>query len=84
MPMQTVQVRLTPDQIESIDQKVKNGCYQSRSEAIRDYIRKAEFFEVLAQFRKLTQEAGLKEEDVWQDDEEIRKELFQKLIVKTS
>jgi len=45
--METVQVRLGKDQLKAIDRQVKAGKYQSRSEAIRDYIRKAEFFEAL-------------------------------------
>jgi len=40
MRMQTIQIRLAPTQLKTIDQKVKEGRYQSRSEAIRDYIRK--------------------------------------------
>lgn len=79
MAMQTVQIRLSPDQLKEIDQKVKSGLYQSRSEAIRDYIRKAEFFEGLAQFRKLAAEACLDESEIWEDNESIRKDLYKKL-----
>ncbi|OGF57346.1 MAG: hypothetical protein A2Z21_02360 [Candidatus Fraserbacteria bacterium RBG_16_55_9] len=78
--MKTVQIRLTPEQLESIDGKVDEGLFQSRSEAIRDYIRKAEFFEALAQFRALAAKAGLTEEEVWKDDEAIRKALYRKLF----
>jgi Arc/MetJ-type ribon-helix-helix transcriptional regulator len=84
MSMKTVQIRLTPDQLNIIDQKVKAGTYQSRSEAIRDYIRKAEFFEALAQFRRIAGKAGLTEEDIWQDDEQSRKALYEKLFAKSS
>ena len=80
MPMKTVQIRLTPEQLEEIDRKVKQGIYRSRSEAIRDYIRKAEFFEALIQFRKLLSRAGLKEEEIWDDPEKIRKALYEKLF----
>jgi len=80
MPMKTVQIRLTPEQLEEIDRKVKQGIYRSRSEAIRDYIRKAEFFEALIQFRKLLFRAGLKEEEIWDDPEKIRKALYEKLF----
>lgn len=82
MPMKTVQIRVTPEQLERIDQKVKEGHFQSRSEAIRDYIRKAEFFEALTHFWKLAAKAGLNEEEIWEDDESIRKELFKKLFAK--
>jgi len=78
--MKTVQVRLTKEQLESIDRKVKEGRFQSRSEAIRDYIRKAEFFEALLEFRRLAAQAGLTEEEIWQDDESVRKALYEKLF----
>jgi Arc/MetJ-type ribon-helix-helix transcriptional regulator len=64
MRMKTVQIRLAPAQLESIDQQVKAGRYQSRSDAIRDYIRKAEFFEGLAEFRTLVQASGLTEAEL--------------------
>lgn len=54
MPMQTVQVRLTEEQLKLIDEKVKRGEYPSRSEAIRDYIRKAEFLELFSRFVEVT------------------------------
>lgn len=82
--MQTVQIRLSPDQVRSIDQKIKKGIYQSRSEAIRDYIRRIEFFDAVEQFRKLTAEAGLTEEDILQGDEGERKKLFKKLFATAS
>jgi len=84
MRMKTVQIRLAPAQLESIDQKVKAGRYQSRSDAIRDYIRKAEFFEGLAEFRKLVQAAGLTEEELEHEGEAIRKKLYGKLFAKSS
>ncbi|RKX92536.1 MAG: transcriptional regulator, partial [Spirochaetes bacterium] len=36
--METVQVRLTKSQIESIDRLVKKGIYSSRGEAVRDAV----------------------------------------------
>lgn len=54
MPMQTVQVRLTEEQLKLIDEKVRRGEYPSRSEAIRDYVRKAEFLELFSQFIEVT------------------------------
>ncbi|MBI1730465.1 ribbon-helix-helix protein, CopG family [Candidatus Acetothermia bacterium] len=84
MSMQTVQVRLTAEQLKSIDEKVKAGVYQSRSEAIRDYIRKADFFESLNQFRKIASEAGLSEEEIWKDDKTSRKALYKKMFKKTA
>ena len=82
--MQTVQIRLSPEQVISIDQKIKKGIYQSRSEAIRDYIRRIEFFDAVDQFRKLTAEAGLTEEEILREDEQGRKKLFRKLFASPS
>ncbi|MCS6903224.1 MAG: ribbon-helix-helix domain-containing protein [Candidatus Bipolaricaulota bacterium] len=54
MPMQTVQVRLTKEQLKLIDERVKRGEYPNRSEAIRDYVRKAEFLELFSRFWEIT------------------------------
>lgn len=78
--METVQVRLSKDQLKAIDRQVKAGKYQSRSEAIRDYIRKAEFFETLVQFRALVTQAGLKGEEFWKDPEALRKALYREIF----
>jgi Arc/MetJ-type ribon-helix-helix transcriptional regulator len=40
MVMSTVQIRLTPRQIKSIDSFVRKGTYPNRSEAVRDAVRK--------------------------------------------
>jgi len=38
--METVQIRLTEDLIKMVDRLVKRGIYSSRSEAVRDAVRK--------------------------------------------
>lgn len=38
--METLQIRLSENQIEKIDILIKKGVYPSRSEAIRDAVRK--------------------------------------------
>jgi hypothetical protein len=40
MTMDTVQIRLTERQVTQIDKLVKKGLYPSRSEAVRDAVRK--------------------------------------------
>ncbi len=40
MRMQTLQIRLTKELIEKIDEVVTEGIYPSRSEAVRDAVRK--------------------------------------------
>ena len=82
--MKTIQIRVSPDQLKGIDRKIKQGKYQSRSEAVRDYIRKAEFFEALTQFRALFEETGLTEAEFLRDDRSVRKIIAEKLLAKTS
>lgn len=40
MTMETLQIRLTPNQIKHIDGMIKKGMYPSRSEAVRDATRR--------------------------------------------
>jgi len=40
MVMDTIQVRLTSSQVEMIDRWVKQGIYSSRSDAVRDSVRR--------------------------------------------
>jgi len=40
MAMETVQIRLTEDLIRMVDRLVERGIYSSRSEAVRDAVRK--------------------------------------------
>lgn len=74
MPMQTVQVRLTEEQLRLIDEKVKRGEYPSRSEAIRDYIRKAELLELLSRFFEVTGQKPFTMEEL----EQTRAKVWQK------
>lgn len=50
MALRSVQIRLTAQQVEMIDSKVKAGDYPSRSEAVRDFVRRAKFFDRICQF----------------------------------
>jgi len=40
MVMETIQIRLTEKQIKGLDNMVRKGIYPSRSEAVRDAVRK--------------------------------------------
>lgn len=40
MVMDTIQIRLTSSQVEMIDEWVKRGVYSSRSDAVRDGVRR--------------------------------------------
>ncbi|MDD9953886.1 MAG: ribbon-helix-helix domain-containing protein [Candidatus Woesearchaeota archaeon] len=45
MVMETLQVRMTKQQVKQIDRMIENGVYSSRSEAIRDFARNRLFWE---------------------------------------
>lgn len=73
MAMKTVQIRLTEQQLADIDEKVKAGVYPNRSEAIRDYVRKAEFMELFNRFFEVTAGTSASEEDL----DRVRQELWE-------
>lgn len=50
--MQTVQVRLPRQQLKQIDNEVRQGRYQSRSEAIRSALDKLGLFAAVERFRE--------------------------------
>ena len=76
MPMETVQIRLTKEQLKIIDEKVKRGKYPSRSEAIRDYVRKAEFLELFNRFLDLTSTKPVTQEDLERIREKVWREEY--------
>ncbi|MFQ5853448.1 MAG: ribbon-helix-helix protein, CopG family [Candidatus Binatia bacterium] len=80
MAMQSVQVRLSNEQLAVIDRKVKEGRYPSRSEAIRDYLRKAQLWEVLERLLELGDIENQSEAEVKADLDRIRKKVYQKMI----
>ncbi|HEY5596430.1 MAG TPA: ribbon-helix-helix domain-containing protein [Candidatus Bipolaricaulota bacterium] len=74
MALKSVQVRLTEQQLKTIDQKVKKGDYPSRSEAIRDYVRRAELFELFNRFFAMMEEKPVSEQDL----ERVRQRVWDK------
>ena len=76
MPMETVQIRLTKEQLKIIDEKVKRGEYPSRSEAIRDYVRKAEFLELFNRFLDLTSKKPVTQKDLERIREKVWREEY--------
>lgn len=76
MAMQTVQVRLTNEQLKLIDEKVERGEYPSRSEAIRDYVRKAEFLELFSRFFAIAQKYPTTQKELEQVRTKVWEEEF--------
>ncbi|MEM2941658.1 MAG: ribbon-helix-helix domain-containing protein [Thermoproteota archaeon] len=80
MGMQAVQVRLSEEQLALIDRKVKAGKYPNRSEAIRDYLRKAQLWEALERIFELGDRSGQGDEEIQADLGRIREKVYQKMI----
>lgn len=80
MPMQSVQIRISDEQLKIIDRKVKEGRYPNRSEAIRDYLRKAQLWEALEKLLELGDREGKSEEEVALDLARIREKVYRKMI----
>jgi len=74
--MKTVQIRLTEQQLNMIDEQVKEGKYPSRSEVIRDYLRKAELFELFNRFFEITEGKPIKQEDLERIRAKVWREKF--------
>ncbi len=79
MQMTSVQVRLSEEQLRMIDRSVEAGKYPNRSEAIRDYLRKAQLWEVLERLLEMGDLEG-SEAEIKTDLERIRGEVYEKLI----
>jgi len=75
--MKTVQIRFAEEELRFIDQQVKEKKYPSRSEAVRDFVRKSRFFQALTDFRELVKKAGISEEELVDLDKSRRKDLFE-------
>jgi Arc/MetJ-type ribon-helix-helix transcriptional regulator len=80
MGMTSVQVRLSDEQLALIDRKVEEGRYPNRSEAIRDYLRKAQLWEVLERVLALGDVPDRGEKQLKADLARIRARVYGKTI----
>lgn len=74
--MKSVQVRFPEEELRRIDRYVERGEYPSRSEFIRDAVRKAEALHSIETMRRLVEDAGLTEQEIVEGGMEVREELF--------
>ena len=74
--MKSVQVRFSPEQLKRIDEFVEKGEYPSRSEFIRDAVRKAEMIRTLKDLRELMEDEEITLEDLIENGKETRKEIY--------
>jgi Arc/MetJ-type ribon-helix-helix transcriptional regulator len=80
--MTSVQVRLSEEQLRMIDRAVRAGKYPNRSEAIRDYLRKAQLWEVLERFLEFGTIEDQSDEEIKADLDRIRSGVYEKLIAR--
>ncbi|MEK9147740.1 MAG: ribbon-helix-helix domain-containing protein [Patescibacteria group bacterium] len=80
MQLNPIQIRLPKRQIITIDKKVKQKDYSSRSEAIRDYINKIETLETLRRFQELTFKENLNTKKLLTGLKNIRKQVYNETL----
>lgn len=78
--METVQIRFPKKELEKIDKYVEKGEYPSRSEFIRDAVRKTELIRTLREMREITEEEDIKLEELIENSTQKREKLFEKMF----
>ena len=77
--MDVIQIRLPEKEVSEIDRRVKKGEYPSRSEAIREMVRRAELFEAMSAFMGLVKEEGISSKEI---DKSVREEAYKEMFGK--
>lgn len=80
MSMETLQIRLSKAQLNAIDREVEEGTYPSRSEAIRDYLRKAQAWETFQKIVEMGHSMDLSENELQSQMDKVRKDVYEDLI----
>jgi len=75
--MDVIQIRLPEKEVAEIDRRVKKGEYPSRSEAIREMVRRAELFEAMTSFMGLVKEEGISSKEI---DKIVREEAYKEMF----
>ncbi len=78
--MVSVQVRFPPKELERIDDLVAKGEYHSRSEFIRDAVRKAEMILSMERMSRICDEEGITAEELIKSGKEIREQLYKEMF----
>ena len=78
--MKSVQVRFPPEELKRIDELVKKGEYPSRSEFIRDAVRKAEMIRTLKELRGLMEDEDMTVEDLIESGKETREKIYEEMF----
>ncbi len=76
--METVQVRLTEQQLRRLDQLVGSGVYASRGEAVRDAVRRLEVMASLLELQETAREKGITKKSLLEELNKVGDELYQR------
>ncbi|MGA1820373.1 MAG: ribbon-helix-helix domain-containing protein [Thermoplasmatota archaeon] len=78
--MVSVQIRFPADELRRIDSYVEKGEYSSRSDFIRDAVRKMEMIRALESMRRVLNEKNVTFEDLLEGGDEIRAILLKEMF----
>jgi Arc/MetJ-type ribon-helix-helix transcriptional regulator len=78
--MVSVQIRFPGEELRRIDGYVESGEYHSRSEFIRDAVRKTETIRAINMLRRIINEKGISEEELLKGGAEVREQLFREMF----
>lgn len=78
--MVSVQIRFPEEELKRIDNHVTKGEYPSRSEYIRDAVRKAEMLDAFLRLSRIMSEEGISETDLLEGGKKIREKIFQEMF----
>ncbi len=78
--MESVQVRFPEEELRRIDDYVRRGIFHSRSDFIRDAVRKAELIRALEDIREIMAQENISEKDLFEGGKEVREKLFEKMF----
>lgn len=78
--MKSVQVRFPPEELKRIDSLVDRGEYSSRSEFIRDAVRKAEMIRSLEKMSQICEEEDISASELMESGREIRGEVYKEMF----
>ena len=78
--MKSVQVRFPPEQLKRIDELVERGEFPSRSEFIRDAVRKTEMLRSLKELRELMKDEEITPEELVESGKETREKVYKEMF----
>lgn len=73
--METIQIRLTKNQVDELDRLVEYGLYSSRGEAVRDAVRRLELLVTLTELQKKAEKKGIKKEELLRELKVVKNDL---------